>query len=1506
MHPKNIEGFQLSLEQRSLWTRAPENSLSCTALLIEGPLDSNRLQNALRQVESRHEILRTTFHRQRGIRFPLQIIGDTSAPFTEIDLSAENNFEQVFEQEQNRPFDFELDPPLRFTLVRLSSAKHVLLIAASALCVDRQTIANLIIELGQYYEGKSVSEEPLQYVDYCQWQSEMSEDENAESGRSFWRNQKPAKLQLPWEIQADNTAAQQSIFLTLASDTIQKIEAVSKRFSTSPASVLQTCWQTLLWRLTGEQSIAISNVFAGRNHEDLREAFGLFATSAPLNSHFEEDDKFSALLLETERVRRSAETFLNHIPEETVASTPIGFEYAELPAPHRNGNLQFSIYKQKHYLVKCKVMLSCVCSAENISAEFHYDPSLYRPENIEQLAACFETLLTSALENPDALASRLSILSDRDRQFLIFESNDTAAAYPDDKCVQQLFEEHAAETPQRLAVVCEERQLTYAELNAKANRLAHLLRRRGVGPDVPVGLCLERSAEVIVALLGVLKAGGAYVPLDPDSPPAHLAKLVGETRFTVLLTQERFLDRFHNFTGEIVCFDRDEGLLNRQPAANPGALATPEHLAYVIYTSGSTGTPKGAAITHRSLLNYDHFVRHSLLTQTSPLHFAVVSTLTADLGHTCLFPALTSGSTLHIISYEAATDPVLLDAYMKNHPIDVMKITPSHLKALLNAGDDYSLLPRRTLLIGGEALSYDLVKLIHTRKSTCQVINHYGPTETTVGVLTCKLDEDDAGTGTVPIGRPIANARAYVLNKEMEPVPAGVPGELYLAGAGLARGYLNNPIQTAHRFTPDPFSLEPGERCYKTGDMARHLGDGRIEFLGRLDHQVKIRGFRVELGEIEAALKQHATVREAVVLVDEDPPDRKRLIGCVVATKKGPQVSTELRSFLSERLPSYMVPSAIVLLESMPLTANGKVDRAQLAAQARVPTAATEDLIQPRNPAELLMSQIWAEILRLEHVGVRDNFFELGGDSILGIQIIAKANQMGFQLAPKQLFQNQTVAELVKVSGTALSMEDQQGPVAGEVPLTPMQQRFFEQKLSDQHLFSQAVVYEVEPALDPALMKAAVRQLLTHHDALRLRFVPEENGWKQLHANEEDDPVSYYQDLSPLASAEQQTVFENSSNELQSSIDLTHGPLVRIALFHFGESQPDRLLIIGHYLIIDGFSWRILLEDLENSYQQLSKGDTIRLPAKTTSFKLWSERMLRAADSEEIKQNLSYWLTEMPLEIGRLPRDHAAGLNVESSVGTVSKSLSVEETTALLREVPIAYQSEITDVLMTALLWSISRWSGDHALLVDLEGHGRSDTLLGEDLSRTVGRLTYRAPALLVNGTEDPGETLKSVKEQLRRFRDVSVSYGLLRYLSVNDELRTLPPSEVYFNYVGQLDQVLSASTISLKTAPQSLTAVRRTNNQRPYLLDISAMILDGKLQCIWEYSKNVYEQTTIASLAESFMNDLRTLIIHCQSPEAGGYTPSDFPSMDFDQHELDELIAKINMPAIYSEQELN
>jgi amino acid adenylation domain-containing protein/non-ribosomal peptide synthase protein (TIGR01720 family) len=1412
-----------------------------------------------------------------------------------------------------------------FTLLTLSPVKRLLLVTLPSLCGDARTLVNLSRDVQRCYaagvQAAEIADEPLQYADYGEWLAETLEagDEEAAKGQAFWQEQHATNLnapKLPLESRPLPEAEYETspYALTLNKEVVKVLQEMATTTGARLSDILLTSWQTLLRRLTGETEFVVNVAFDGRRFDEMQDAFGLFARALPMRAQFAGNPTFRELLAATTRRASDAEIWQDYfihreaVEAQTNASAPVGFRFVELPQKQSAGGARFSIERLSSRLEPCKLELTCVSSKETCVAGFAYDPARFGVGEIEKIARSFEMLLKSASENPELGSERLPIVGERERRQLLVEFNETTdESAADDRCIHQLFAEQAARTPARIAVVSEGARYTYAELNERANRLAHALGRRGVGPDVCVGLCLERSAEMVVGLLAILKAGGAYVALDADNPPARLAQQLRETQPPVLITEERFTARFPDYAGQIIFLERDRQSFADEPATNPESRTEAQHLAYVIFTSGSTGTPKGTAITHESLVNYTRFIRDRLSVGAQPadagLHFALVSTFTADLGNTCLFPALVSGGCLHIISYEMATDAAQFAAYADAHPFDVLKITPSHLNALLTSPEGKRILPRKFLFIGGEALSLELCRRIEESAVGCEVINHYGPTETTVGSLTFSLKNYERGvsySATVPIGRPISNTRVYVLDKAFAPVPVGVPGDLYIAGAGLARGYLKQPAQTAERFLPNPFDLRGGALFYRTGDVARFLPDGCVEFLGRSDHQVKIRGYRVELGEVEAVLKEHAQVRDALVLAGADESGHQRLTAYVVAEDKGSRGVAELRRYLKERLPEYMTPALFVLLDVWPLTANGKVDRAALAALPTQSEASGEGeaATAPRTSAEDVLAGIWKEVLGIERVGMNDNFFELGGDSILGIQIIAKANQAGFQLTPKQLFQFQTIAELAAVSGTIPHATRDQGPVTGDVPLTPLQLWFFEQQLDAPQLFNQAMLYEVEPQLDAARLAASVKHLVVQHDALRLRFVREDGAWRQFNAEREEGEVFHFEDISHLSGTEQEKRYQESIAEVRAGINLSEGPLMRVALYRVGANCADRLLVVCHYLAVDGFSWRILLENLQAVYHQLGEGHAPALPPKSTSFKAWAERLTLDARSDETQAHLEYWLAESRTRVAHTPVDFDEGDNAESSVKTVSTSLDADETAALLREVPAAYQTEIDDALLAALVAALKDWAGEASVLVDLESHGRAEALLEEDLSRTVGRLTHRAPAQLeMENIETPGARLKSVKEQLRGFREVSRSYGLLRYLSGDEATRAklsgLPRAEIYFNYVGQLDQ--TASTLfSMKSAPRVLPPDSRLAVERAYLLDISAMIFEGQLQLVWEYSANRHQRSTVEQLAQSFMAELRAIIEHCQSPDAGGYTPSDFPDMDFNQQELDDLMAKL------------
>jgi amino acid adenylation domain-containing protein/non-ribosomal peptide synthase protein (TIGR01720 family) len=1494
----------------------------------------------MERVIARHEILRTAFYRPSGIKVPFQVIADDAVPsWQEIDLRglrAEQQtaiFEELFREEGRRPFDFEQSPFVHLSLLTLSARKHALLINLPALCADAWSLHNLVREISHYYgacfrEAEPLGE-PLQYVDYSEWQHELSETEDpaAEAGRAYWSQQPVsslAGLKLPFESRPGEQSGfeTESLTLRLEAELAAQITSLARQYESTPAAFLLACFQTLLWRLTGETRFLLGYLSDGRAHQMLHSALGLFAKWLPVAARFEENLTFSEVLWQVSESLREAterQEYFNWEEHAGLTEATIGFEFTEWPASKRAGGLCFTLFRQVSVIQRFKLQLACALAADGLQVSLHYDPACYEREEIERLAGYFAVLVGSAAQSPTSAISELEVLAERDRKQLLAEFNQTSADYPREQCLHQLFEQQVERTPAQVAVICAGRQLSYQELNAQANQLAHHLRRLGVNAGARVGLCVDRSLEMMVGLLGILKAGAAYVPLNPEYPRARLEQQLQEIEAPVLLTQAGRLEQLPEFAGEVLCLDRDAAAWSAEPQSNPEPVTKPEDAVYVIYTSGSTGMPKGVVIRHRSLVNYTHYMCQRLgLPADNGWQFATVSTITADLGNTCIYPSLVSGGGLHILSYEVATDGRQFAEYVAKHPIDVLKIVPSHLGALLGSQPTGAqVLPRKYLVLGGEALRYELVERIAEQGAECQVINHYGPTETTVGVLTEGVSLEGVRrweTATVPIGRPIANTEIYILDARQKPVPVGVAGELYIGGECLAEGYLKQPERTAERFIElriaecgmrneegslsqsairhPPSAITSGVRVYRTGDLARYLPDGRVEFLGRVDNQVKVRGYRIELEEVEVVIGQHTAVQQAVVVAREEEGGHKRLVAYVVGKSGQAPSVNELRDYLKERLPDYMVPSAYVMLGALPLTANGKVDRQRLPAPDQERAKA---YLAPRTPTEELLAGIWAQVLGVKKVGIDDNFFStLGGDSILSIQVIARANQAGLRLVPKQIFEHQTIAELAAVAGAAAAIQAEQGLVTGPLPLTPIQHWFFEQQFADPQHWNQAILLEVRQPLDPALLEKVVQRLLAHHDALRLRFVRNDSGWQQINADLDGATPFRQVNLSGLSEAEQKTAIEATAAEEQASLNLSAGPLLRIAYFDLGQQHSGRLLMVIHHLAVDGVSWRILLEDLQTGYQQLVRGEEIALPPKTTSFKQWAEKLAGYAQSEMLRGELSFWLAEPRQRVRRLPVDFPGGANTVASSRTVTVSLSPEETRAILQEVPETYHTQINDVLLTALALAYSRWTGARTVLIDLEGHGREEILEGTGLWRTVGWFTTHFPVLLdLGNTINPGAALKVIKEQLRAVPNRGIGYGLLRYLSQDKEvverLAALPQPEVSFNYFGQFDQVLPESS-PFGPASESCGPLHSPRGSRSYLLYLNGSVAGGQLRLTCLYSENLYRQTTIEGLTQGIAEALRSIIAHCQSAEAGGYTPSDFSLAKLDEEKLSQI----------------
>ncbi|MCP4663284.1 MAG: amino acid adenylation domain-containing protein, partial [bacterium] len=980
---------------------------------------------------------------------------------------------------------------------------------------------------------------------------------------------------------------------------------------------------------------------------------------------------------------------------------------------------------------------------------------------------------------------------------------------------------------------------SYRELNRQANQLAHHLRSLGVGPDVLTGIYLERSARTVVGILGILKAGGAYLPLDLSYPMERLSFMLEDAGAPVLITDAELAATLPATLAErgvkVVCLDRDASEIARWNDRNPESAAAvgAETLAYAIYTSGSTGRPKGVAVSQRAVVR---LVFNTDYVDLGPDdRVAQASNTSFDAATFELWGALLHGGRLVGISKDEALELPALAAAIEERAITALFLTT----ALFNqvAREAPAALSRvRQLLFGGEAVDPRRVRELLAGavgatdprgRYPGRLLHVYGPTESTTFATWQEVREVAEGARTVPIGGPLANTELWVLDRGLMPVPVGAAGELVLAGDGLARGYLSRPALTAERFVPNPFGKG---RLYRTGDLVRFLPDGAIEFLGRRDDQVKLRGFRIELGEVEAVLGSHPRVRTSAVTIREDGAGGKRLVAFVVARTELAPAAAELRRHLLTTLPDYMVPAVFVALDSLPLTPNGKVDHAALARRALPDRVVPEDeLVPPRTPTEVALARIWSRVLGEQRVGMNDNFFELGGDSILSIQVVSGARQEGLVLSPRDVFSQPTLGDLATVVAEATGVSDQ-GPVTGELPLTPVQRWFFEWQLPAPHHFNQALMLEARERLEPAWLERALGVLLKHHDALRLRFSRVGGRWRQLN----DRPgaaIPFAQvDLSALAADRQRPALEAAAAAVQGSLDLSRGPLVRLVLFEFGSQRTGRLQWVIHHLAVDGVSWRILLEDLERVCRWLERDEPVSLPPRTTSFKSWADWLVERAASAAVTGELGFWRSQAEEDGNELPVDHPGGVNTLASARGVTVSLSADETRALLQEVHQAYRTRINDVLLAAVLQAFGNWTGERTLLVDMEGHGREE-LEELDLSRTVGWFTSIFPVLLER-FDDPGDLLKAVKERLRSIPGGGVGYGLLRYL--NEEtagcLRELEPARVVFNYLGQLDAALPP-TSALRPAAESAGPAVGAQGRRRYLLEINGGVEDGCLR---------------------------------------------------------------------------
>ncbi|NEQ64891.1 MAG: amino acid adenylation domain-containing protein [Symploca sp. SIO2D2] len=1547
-HPDVLNVYPLSYGQQALyflWRLAPESYAynAAFAFRISSMVDISAMKKAFEALIERHPILRTTFP-QRGGEPICQVHQNQELDFWQIDASGWNEDElkaKLIEGHQQH-FDLEREPVMRVRWFTLSNQEHVLSLTLHHIACDGWSVDLLLQELPQLYQaqktGVEVSLSPLKhsYQDYVSWQKGILEGTEGEKLWNYWQQKLAGDLpvmNLPTDrprapIQTYNGA---SHHFKLSDKLTKKLKELAGNSGVTLYMMLLAAFCVLLYRYTGQEDILVGSPTSGRSKPEFARLVGYFVDPVVMRANLSNNPSFKEFLIQVRQTVLEALTHQNYpfpllveklYPHRDPSLSPIFQVSFTLQKFQKSQEIQrlfvndieedvvreelklrpFEIPQQEGQF---DLDLEMMEGSSSVFGTFKYNTDLFDGSTIERMAGHFQNLLSTIVENPQVSVAELPLLSEAERHQLLVEWNDTESEYPSDKCIHQLFEEQVERTPDAVAVVFENQRLTYQQLNQRTNQLAHHLQSVGVGLEVLVGICVERSLEMVVGLLGLLKAGAAYVPLDPNYPAERLSYMLADSGVEVLLTQSSLLESLpeQEQQARVVCLDSDWGTIEQQSQENLEVGVNSDNLAYVIYTSGSTGKPKGAMNTHQGFRNRLLWMQEAYqltssdrVMQKTPFSF--------DVSVWEFFWPLLTGARIVVAKPEGHKDSTYLVNLISSQQITTTHFVPSMLQVFLLEPNLENCSCLKRVFCSGEALPVELTQRFFS-KFSCELHNLYGPTEAAIDVTfwQCQPQEN---LQIVPIGRPISNTQIYILDQHLQVAPIGVPGELYIGGDGLARGYLNRPELTGEKFIPNPFSSAPSERLYKTGDLARYLRDGNIEFLGRINNQVKLRGFRIELGEIESVLNTHPQISQALVIAREELPGHKRLVAYVVTSDES-LITNQLRKFLKQKLPEYMVPSAFVTLDTLPLTPNGKLDRKALPAPDGEITR-EQEYVAPRTEIEQTLTNIWQELLLKDKVSIHDNFFEIGGDSILSIQVVSRAKNSGIQITPQQIFQNQTIAELGSVANTTVSVSAQQGIVTGAASLTPIQNWFLEQNRQEIDHYNQSVLLHLPNDIKPELMEKTIKKLLEHHDALRLRFRTQASEHKQINQGDYDTVPFTVVDLSSTPVPSQPQTLEQIATEFQASLNLSDGPLMQVVMFNLGSERDARLLIIIHHLVVDGVSWRILLSDLETIYKQLIAQQPIQLSAKTTAFIDWAEKLNNYAQSEIIKQELDYWLNQPWSKTTQLPLDyaHTHPENTVSSAITYRVKLRVEETRALLGSVNEAYHTQINDLLLSALLLSLAEWTGNSKVLIDLEGHGREELFEDVDLSRTVGWFTSLFPVLLELPTDyQLAEVIKLIKEQLRAIPHLGLGYGILRYLcgdtNVNQQLQTITTPEISFNYLGQFDQVQSST--GWKFAPESTGANQSSKQTRDHLLDINALVVGGELEIDWTYSSNIHNRTTVEHLAQSYVQAIRSIIEHCQSEDAFGYTPSDFPDAQLNQLELDELLAPIktqNISSIY------
>ncbi|BBL77217.1 hypothetical protein MishRS11D_43150 (plasmid) [Methylomagnum ishizawai] len=1499
----------LSPGQEALWFLARQEADSTAyhiggGLRLSGPLDPDALRRAFDHLALRHASLRTRF--QAGEDRPCQRIDPDGRVAWSLAPDSAAASAAI-----GQPFDLERGPLCRAILVRVAEDIHELWLGWHHLIADGRSVERLLAELAECYaaaragRAPRLPELPIRHADFAAWQRSRLDAGAWDGPLAYWTERlggEPPVLELPADRTRPAVPSPRGgrVAFQIERDLGGRLAQLARAEGATLFMALLAGFQALLYRYTGQRDLWVGVPHAQRDRAETQNLVGYLVNLLVVRVEVDGGTDFRGLLARTKAAALEAQ---NHAdlpfgrlvealrPERGPRRNPL------CPVAYNHQRLDFSpLENGTGWRVErldwdggaAQFDLALDTeedAAGNLGGVFTYAADLFERATVERLCGHFLGLLRRLAGHPTRPLGAVALLGAEEQNRLAAWNTWERRWAP--VPVHELFRQQAEARPAALAVVDGERRLGYGELESRANRLAQRLIRLGAGPERGVGLLLPRSAEMLVAMLGVLKSGAAFLPLDPDAPAGRRSQLLREAGVGILV-----IDRDGGGHGDMPTLRMGaEGA--DEPETAPRISIHPEQLAYLIHTSGSTGQPKAVAVSHGA------FARHIQAAgalygygcDDVALHFAAFG---FDAAMEQWAAPLTHGAGL-VLGRPGWTGADTAAAIARHGVTVIYPPTPHlvHLADSLEAQGRH--LSLRICTVGGEAVPQDSVDKIRRVLRPGRLINGYGPTETVVTPLAWVAGPDTpCTTAYAPIGQIFGERTAYVLDGDLNPVPVGVAGELYIGGPCLARGYLDRPGASAERFVPDPFGTAGG-RLYRTGDRVRRLPDGTVEFLGRVDQQIKLRGYRIEPGEIEAALSALPGVREAVAMLREERG--RPYLAAYVAADTGTEPD-RLKAQLAGHLPEYLVPGRIVRLDALPRTRHGKVDRAALP----VPESAGEaGYIAPRTEAERRLAAIWQDLLGLERVGVADNFFELGGDSILSMQVAGRARQAGLLFAPKDLLRCQTIEALARMAVvSAEAVPPESGPVAGEVPLTPIQAEFFALAIPNRHHWNQALLLEVRRPLNLEHLRETIDSLPARHDSLRLRYAGLEE------ADGPSRPVQFYAEpeatelLWVRAAADAQDI-ERIAQEAQTRLDLERGPLLRAVYFRLADGS-ERLLLVAHHLVVDAVSWRILLENLQAEYARLETGNPPPpSPNPAPSFQAWAKRLADYAQGAELRAEIGYWENELRDAPPLFVPDHPEAPGLARHRATLESRLDPATTDALLQAAHHAYRTRAHELLIAALARALCRHGDQAETLLELEGHGRVDLFPELDPGQTVGWFTSVHPVRLGRAA-DLGASIRSVKERLRQVPHQGLGYGLLKHLAPDDlraRIAALPRPAVTFNYLGRFDASFDPQTALFLPAPEDIGLERDPDAPLANELEINAQVYAGSLRLEWRYSRERYREATIRALMDGFHAELRAVLEHCASG-VHGLAPADFPLAGLTQDQLDALPRPAGIEDIY------